>query len=299
MKFRMLSIVVFLTSFILGTIFVFSTKEESVIKKDSIKIESKEIREINPEIAKQIENEIIAYETAKDFGGSEMLEEKYWEKETRLKYDFLTTGEFHGDEVKAESGEKWFGLFADNKEFNLASTKISVTPVYDIVVDGEHKNKQTGKKVSVGKNDQPLFLIKNAKFLKEGKVLTLFRGSSPDEEDTTDKVSTDLNTDASFKYEIGGRTYELKVEKIFNKSGKQIFALILESENRKQILNVSNDDYLGVLYWIGDLDNDSKPDFYLSPYFHDNVTENSLFISSEADGKNLVKKAASMTSVGC
>jgi hypothetical protein len=56
---------------------------------------------------------------------------------------------------------------------------------------------------------------------------------------------------------------------------------------------------LGTLFWVGDLDSDNKPDFYLSPWIKENVTESSLFLSSESEKNNLVGKVALMVTVGC
>lgn len=78
-----------------------------------------------------------------------------------------------------------------------------------------------------------------------------------------------------------------------------MFVLILEFERAKQILHVSIEDYLGTLFRVGDLDRDSKPDFYLSPWIKENISESSLFLSSEAENNNLVKKVALMVTVGC
>jgi hypothetical protein len=78
-----------------------------------------------------------------------------------------------------------------------------------------------------------------------------------------------------------------------------VFALVLESEQTKQILHVSGEDYLGILFWVGDLDRDNKPDFFLGAWIKENITESSLFLSSEAEKNNLVKKVALMTTVGC
>jgi hypothetical protein len=75
--------------------------------------------------------------------------------------------------------------------------------------------------------------------------------------------------------------------------------LILEADETKQILNVSNEDDLGSLYWVGDLDQDNKLDFFITPYMKENISESSLFLSSEAEENNLVEKIATMVTSGC
>jgi len=68
-------------------------------------------------------------------------------------------------------------------------------------------------------------------------------------------------------------------------AAEKVFALILESEQTKFFLHVSAEDYLGDLFWVGDLDRDDKPDFFLSPWIKENITESSLFLPSEAEKK--------------
>jgi len=53
---------------------------------------------------------------------------------------------------------------------------------------------------------------------------------------------------------------------------------------------------VGYLYWVGDLDSDGKPDFYLSLYENDNVSAVFLFLSSKAENGKLIKAVASFVS---
>ncbi len=296
MKIKKTFIGIFLLTFVVGSALVLSPKNDSVPNETNI--------QTTPEIPVQIQTEakksdIISYEAAKKFGGAEMLDNDYWEKEIKYKFELLETGEFHGDEVTAKSGEKWLGLFGKNNDFHLASTNISVNRVHDEIVDDDNKKKKTGKKVSVKNRSEPLFLIKNANKLSGGNVETLFKGVTFRETDETEGYSTQLKSEFVYNYQIGGENYALRVEKVFNKKLEIAYALILELGMTKQILHVSADDYLGTLFWVGDLDRDNKPDFYLAPWIKENVSESSLFLSSEAEKNNLVKKVASMVTVGC
>ena len=80
-------------------------------------------------------------------------------------------------------------------------------------------------------------------------------------------------------------------------------SLILENGTSKQVLHsnrsFSNDDYLGALEWVGDLNRDGKPDLYLDLYIHDNAIYKNLFLSSEAEKGKLVKKITTFTTTGC
>src|SRR5687768_13669027 len=87
----------------------------------------------------------------------------------------LETGEFHGDEVKARSGEKWLGLHVSDHGSLLLPYRISVEAVHDPIVDDDEAQK-TGKAVSVDLPLQPFFLVKGATELKEGPVITVANG---------------------------------------------------------------------------------------------------------------------------
>lgn len=91
----------------------------------------------------------------------DLLNEKYdreleWFENYDQKYKIkmLAAGEFHGDEVKARSGETWLGLFKLGNDFFLAQAKIKVKLVHDVIVDNKPAQK-TGKGISVRENFSP------------------------------------------------------------------------------------------------------------------------------------------------
>ncbi|MCA1605788.1 MAG: hypothetical protein LC775_10020, partial [Acidobacteria bacterium] len=59
----------------------------------------------------------------------------------------LEVGEFHGEEVKAQTGEKWLGLHISKGESMLLNYQLTVESVHDPLVD--ETNEKTGKKVTV------------------------------------------------------------------------------------------------------------------------------------------------------
>ncbi len=231
----------------------------------------------------------------------------------RKKYPFeiklLETGEgFHDAEVDAKSDEIWLGLFQENDKFYLRSTKLKIKRVFDSIVD-ENEGKKTGKNVDVKSKTKPLFLLKNAGVL-EGEVSTLFRGVTWEEYFNdgeksklySDDVLTVLKKGFVQKYEFGGQKYELKVIEAKNKEGYKILALVLENEETRQILHTQYDGdkhNLGTLFWVGDLDRDGKPDFYLDLFEGENVNNNVLFLSSKAEKGKLIKKVAYFWTTGC
>jgi hypothetical protein len=217
----------------------------------------------------------------------------------------LETGEvFHGEQIDAKSGETWLGLFREQEDYSLRSTKIKIRRVHDEIVDDE--TRKTGKNVSVEGKLKPIFLLKNANKLREANITTLFYGLTMDEiseaeesELVSNETLTTLVKDFVQKYKINGEEYELKVIESKNKNNENIFALILESDGIRQVLHTSSESGVGTLYWVGDLDRDGQPDFYFSLYIQENTEYRNLFLSSEAEAGKLVKKVAVFSTSGC
>lgn len=284
-------VIVFLLTFFVGIISCFLLlKKENLEKKDTVEVTLPKTSELKSETVYL----------------PEILEEnKDWEKdeESILKVKLLETGEgFHGDEIKAKTGEIWLGFFKKRDKFFLENRKLKITRVHDEIVD-DKKSEKTGKSVNVLNENQSIFLLKNADYLKEGEIKTLF-GGNPNQnevEENIDYLSLRIGFIREFK--IGDETYILQVKKGLNKKGEKIIALVLENKNAEQTLhsseNFGDDDYLGTLYWAGDLDGDRKPDFYFSLYIQENTEYKCLFLSSKAKKNELVKKVAVFSTTGC
>jgi len=226
----------------------------------------------------------------------------------------LETGQhFHADQIAAKSGETWLGVFNENGNFSVRPAKLKVDRVPDEVLHGpgsSNKGKLTGKSVSVSDATEPLFLVKNSDRIHRGPLTTLFVGERENwKSGSTNPTYLDKNFNQS--YELGGKTYELKVVKAQNIHGDPILALLLEGDGKRQLLHTlwtrGEGEYgerhllgsVGTLYWAGDIDRDNKPDFYLSLYAHETIYEAYLLLSSEADDGDLVKKAALFSTSGC
>ncbi|HEX8735867.1 MAG TPA: hypothetical protein VF721_11115 [Pyrinomonadaceae bacterium] len=243
-------------------------------------------------------------------GEPETVEENNnWDYEENypFKIKLLETGEvFHGDEVAAEDGETWLGLFkAENGKHFLRPTKIKIRRVHDQIVNDEKKypKRKTGKSVGTDDKTAPLFLLKNAENLRAGEITTLFRGVTVEEIVEYSDEMTKLKKGFFHEYEIGGKKYTLQVKEAKTGDGKKILALILEGAGRRQILHTVNQaeysEELGALFWVGDLDRDRKPDFYMELYINDNMDYKNLFLSAPASKGKLVKKSAYFWTTGC
>ena len=274
MKIKKIFLCAFLIAFFLGTTFYLLSTfrfqppiEERADKKVILAVnENLSSTRISTEISPEI-----------------LVEIKNWKNdEADLKVRLLQTGEFHGMDVKERSSQNWLGLFKENEDFVIRRTAVKVSLVHDIMGSGD----LTSKKVSV-KNDQtPVFLLKNADFLKEGKVKTLFHSVN----------GISLENGLTAKYQLGERIYTLSVVGTENSA-----ALVLESEGERQIVySVENLGDAGWhLYWVGDLDNDGKLDLFADLNDYYNFIEPRLFLSSQAGNGKFVQLVAMFHMTGC
>lgn len=213
--------------------------------------------------------------------------EEFWnEPENQHNKRLLETGEVtNTKDIKAKSGETWFGLFSENSKEFLRSTKIKIG-----------SKKEFGfswKKVSVKEKTKPLFLLKKSKPLKEGKVTTLWREKTQNEVEEWNESAT-IRENFTKKFILGEREYTLHTVKGLSEKHEPILVLMLETENTSQIIHIiyfEEGNYVGNLYWAGDLDNDGKLDLFMDFYGYEKGYYNSgLFLSSEAERGKLVKK---------
>jgi hypothetical protein len=226
----------------------------------------------------------------------------------------LETGSnFHADQIPAKNGEQWLGLFNNGGTYSLRNTTLRIKRVADELVHGpssDVKGKLTGKSVAVETKVEPLLLLKNAHRLREGLVTTLFEGEKEDWKNESAKPAF-LDKNFHQTYKLDGKIYELRVIKAKNRMGEPLLALRLEGDGVKQLLHTfwtrsegenGEKNWLGsvgTLYWVGDIDGDKKPDFYLSLYAHETIYTAFLLLSSEAEKGNLVKQVAVFETSGC
>jgi len=287
MKITKTCVTVFLATFLIGYVSVLPIKKLSPPVETSILSQEKQPSQAEPKTESPIIEEVIEWDE---------------EDESEPKIKLLETGDgFHGDQIKAKSGETWTGLFKENNHYFLRSTKIKISRVEDPIVDDA--GEKTGKSVAAADKSVPLFLMKNATMLRDGNITTLYHFDENEESNEQSEKLRSLRTGFSREFQMSGKTYFLKVKRGRTKSNETISALVLESEGRSQTLhskkNPEEEDYLGELYWVGDLDGDGNPDFYFSLFIHENADYKNLFLSSEARKGKLVKKVATFITSGC
>ena len=206
----------------------------------------------------------------------------------------LQVGAFHGDEVSAESGEVWLGLYSTSDGYALIPSTITVESVYDPFVD--NAGQKTGRAVSVEEPTHPLFLIK---------------GLNVPEKDSVKTLSTEgaiLSPGKSLNLRLGAENVSHLIAYGEGDVGPNGFTSLenysLELSNgqvsQELLAYSSTNGAIPTLLWAGDLDGDNKLDLVINATPHYTVSSAPmLFLSSMAKGGNLVQKVAIFIATGC
>lgn len=284
MKITKVFIGVFLLTFSIGIIGYF------LIPKTNKNIEQKEIVKSVPLVLPASKIEAKIQPNVFDI-------ENFWdETEGKHNINFLEIGEVsNGEDIKAKSGETWFGLFNENGENVLRTTKIKVKTTKE--------ENLVWKEISVSDKKNPIFLLKDKKKLKTGKVKTLYREKTWRENDDYNDAAT-VKDGFNKKFYFGDIEYTLRVERGVSTKQESLLVLLLETANTSQIVHfvyyMEEADYVGNLYWVGDLDRDGKLDLFMDFYGYEKGGYSSgLFLSSEAEKGKLVKKSEYFMLGGC
>lgn len=192
--------------------------------------------------------------------------------------EILFTGSFHGDEVKARSGETWLCLMATKTGDELKTCTIDVKTVHDVIADDN-----SGKEVSVRGGGEAVLLVRNVPGLKPGPVRTFFSGTW------------------SLRPENGSLGLGSEMQLEMGREGVWYTVEFWAGSTRKQVL--WRNEYVGdgppLLRWVGDLDRDGKLDLLIDVTDHDNLSRMALFLSSLAKEGELVGLAGLFDSIGC
>ncbi len=283
MKITKTFIGVFLSAFLIGiTAFFLIPRTERNVERIEI-IEAVPLESPTLKVEKKVEPTVFDVED-------------FWdESEGKHNINFLETGEVSNvKDIKAKSGEIWWGLFNENGIDVLRSTKIKVKLT---------KEEMLWKEVSVMDKKNPIFLVKNKKKFKTGAVKTLLRDKTWRETDDDNDAIT-IKEGFNKKFFLGNIEYTLRVEKGISTKQESILVLFLETATTSQIVHyiyyMDEYDYVGNLYWVGDLDRDGKLDLYMDFYGYEKGGYSSgLFLSTEAEKGKLVGKFEYFMLGGC
>ena len=195
--------------------------------------------------------------------------------------ELLFTDLFHGDEVKARSGDPFLALVcSDDEHCLLQPVTISVTEEFDPVVDAE--DERTGKRVRVH-GLESAYLLRSPR-LTPGRVVSarpsatdLLPGSKPQ----------------TIRFGRASYVLEYRCDK------SQECQLVLESDGTSQVLATSSLDVEHYVVFAGDLDHDGKLDLLANVSAHWNEWHPALFLSSAAVDGQLVARVAEFSATGC
>jgi len=208
----------------------------------------------------------------------------------------IETGSFHGEEIDAQTGEQWLGLYVTKEASALIFSTLNVEQVHDDI--GDAPDEQTGKKVGVNHTSNPLFLLRGAKMLQPGAVTTV----------SADVQSLGNSSDIELK--LAGMSYRLKVSTKDKRESEFVTLddarLVLTDGTKKQILyslggtgKHEANTASWQLLWAGDLDGDHKLDLYAQISGHYNSSSRILFLSSQAGKGELLHAVAEFSTWGC
>jgi hypothetical protein len=206
----------------------------------------------------------------------------------------VETGDFHGDEVHARSGQRWLGLYVSNSGSKLVDVPVTVSRVPDILALDDTDRK--GKRIQTPGHSKPLFLVRGCPRLKAGDVTTVLG------------AETALTDRSDMTLRLGSDAYRLWVSTpSHSESGAientDVRLLLSMSGTQQEIYSLRNSTYLNEpswsVLWAGDLDGDGRLDLYLSLGAHYNEVVRLLLLSTDRSPGRLVCEAARLRLTGC
>ncbi len=148
---------------------------------------------------------------------------------------------------------------------------------------------------------KPVFLVKGVEGLESGPVTTAFYYPG-------EFTGLILHLNSPVNLKLHGMQYQLRVaskktpDPVKDPLLPDDARLVLTAGNSTQVLYSPGhavDDAEWELIWAGDLDRDGKLDLYVDVTWHYNISQHTLFLSSQAGKGQLVRKVAVFETSGC
>lgn len=209
----------------------------------------------------------------------------------------LEAGVFHDEEVPADAEKRsWLGLFRGTQGYYVAPARLRVKRTYDAVVDEE--GEQTGWEVAVpGNADRCVLLLAASGALSSGRA------------DTAAVKAQALLPGKPLRFGFGGGQYTLAATGAWAAGDTSAYAvrnykLYLTADaapGKRQLLAAAPqfEETMMQVLWIGDLDHDQRPDFILDTASEYNTSQLSVYLSSRAEGQELVRFVGQHVITGC
>jgi hypothetical protein len=217
-----------------------------------------------------------------------------YDVDTNNLVDILQIGDlFHSKEVMEDAENKeWVGLFFNTEKVYVKETKIKTTRVEDPIVD--ENGQKTGWKVESLSKDSCYLVFSKSKFLVNND-LVFYRTNK--ELKPKDIVTFNLE-DIDYKIIVTAKNMDKKENEMHV---DYAISIVSNQDNLAQKIHFKEGeiDQYAQLLWIGDLDNDKKPDFIFDISNKSNVSEIAVFLSSKAGKGKIVKLFGKQVRVGC
>lgn len=207
---------------------------------------------------------------------------------------------YRKSEVIAKNGEQWFGLFEKDEKLYLKKTRVNVKfdPTYEGYGDEDYM------RLTTSDSGNPIFVLKNARSLQAGSIESSYL--RPNYREMERRRLYDKPTKVGFEeyYSIGGKEYAIRVKRGLTKTNEKVVAMMLSVGDTSQAITYlpynSDEDTVGRIVWVGDLDGDKKLDLYLEGDGYEKCGFYSrLLLSTAAKKGELVRQVASFGTAGC
>lgn len=213
----------------------------------------------------------------------------------RQKPALVETGDFHGDEVHARTGQHWLGLYVSRTGSRLVEVIARVSRVNDPIVD-ENERQRTGKRIQTPGHPNPVFLVRGFNELRPSDVTTVFAGSTV----LTKRTDITLRL-GSTKYRLWVSTKDTSDEDYIDSRDASLQLSV--DGMRQELYSLRHEEYVNEpnweLIWAGDIDRDGLLDLYVGVGSHYNMTDHRLFLSSSTSNGQIVRQVARLKTLGC
>ncbi|NOT49251.1 MAG: hypothetical protein HOP17_16090 [Acidobacteria bacterium] len=185
-------------------------------------------------------------------------------------------------EITKETARPWLGLFKRGSTYSLETVDVKFerpqTDDFGVFIPMRFRDSQ-----------KALFLFGHDDRIKPGTVKTLHEMPYGGDEESL--IGDGFRKD----FDIGGRTYTLRVGSGISETNSPVLVAVLEAEGKRDMLYFRPDHTgnIGRFEWVGDLDNDERLDLLFSFFAVNGGGKNYiLFLSSIASSDHLVQPYA-------